>query len=288
MTVWNQHIDQRMIYAYLFGVIACASSAMACLPLPAEPATDAPKEPSSEVIKKDLEQSQDVSTREPCAKAKSAADRHACFEREFDAADRILNQLYKKLRSQLSEPIRSDLQENSRGWIQMKEYNCEFQAEILNEVSDETRQAEFYRCALSYTTDRTKYLRKAFGRKGVHGGVAGEYDDGYAGNLKFEKGTQKDTYKFQIDVVRGPTAHLGEIASEVHIPNGEIGVYEERPDCSGVKNAVMRAGPREPCCRLDFRLRENKGYRTIEVKETDCSYYHGARAYFDGLYRKVK
>jgi uncharacterized protein YecT (DUF1311 family) len=242
----------------------------ACLPLPAEPPPDSreTKQAPAQNSPRGPGQTRNEAGvgEEPCAKHKSPADRRACLQREFAAADAQLNAVYKTLRSQLGEPIRGELQENSRGWIQMKEYNCEFQAEMMQNVGDDTRQAEFYRCALAYTTERTHYLGRAFGRAGVGAGLTGEYDDGFAGNLKFKQSAKKDTYKFQIAVVRGPTAHIGEIDGEVFIPNGESGVYEERPDCSGIKEAALK--PRaEPCCRLDFRLKNRKGFVRSKSKK---------------------
>jgi hypothetical protein len=48
------------------------------------------------------------------------------------------------------------------------------------------------------------------------------------------------------------------------------------------------SGTGEPCCRLDFAASPVKGGRyRLRIIEHDCGYHHGARAYFDGVYRKV-
>ncbi|MCR9141380.1 MAG: DUF1311 domain-containing protein [bacterium] len=259
-------------------LLALLVLAGACVPLPAESPRDSgenatPRKP-------------------PCAEISFPPDRLACLKKEFSRADGELNAVYKKLRASLSEPVRGDLKDNSLGWIRMKEYNCEFQSEMMQNATTDARQAAFYRCALDYTTDRIQYLRRAFGREGVKPGLPGEYDDGFSGSLAFEPGDKQDSYKFRIEVVRGPTAHIGEIDGEVFLQNGATGVFKERPNCPDSETAARQrfdGGRRaEPCCRLDFRLKNHKGFRTIAVKETNCGYYHGARAYFDGLYRKIK
>ena len=244
---------------------------MACAPLPAEPGT--------------------ASEAGPCAKFKKENELHACFKREYTAADHTLNAVYKKIQSSIHADLRGDLRDNSREWIRMKEYNCGFQVEMLQDATEDRKRAEFYQCALGYTVSRTAYIRKAFGRQGVSAALAGDYDDGFSGNLELRKTPgEKNSFDFKIEVVRGPTYHLGEINGRVVFENGATGVYEERPNCSGVKEAAFApdSESNEPCCRLDFQLRERQGFRTIEVKETDCGYFHGARAYFDGLYRKIK
>ncbi len=264
-----------------------------CGPLPAEPRRTEPQESPAP---KAAEETQGAEAEHKCEKLKPGAPRRKCFEREFEAADRELNAVYKKLRAKLPEAVRTDLKDNSRGWIRMKEYNCEFQSEMVQGATYEARRTEFFRCALDYTTDRTDYLRRAFGRKGVSSGVAGDYDDGFWGSLEFEAIAKKPgVYRFLIEVVRGPTAHIGEIEGEVAIKADGSGVYAERPECGGPPSDPASANPAntgpwggQPCCRLDFRLRNQGGFHTIEVKETKCGYYHGARAYFDGLYRKVK
>ena len=66
------------------------------------------------------------------------------------------------------------------------------------------------------------------------------------------------------------------IGANVHVGNVE-GFGEIRKDGIGVFSG-------EDDCILEFTFSKNK----VEVHETNCQYYRGARAYFDGILTKVK
>ena len=265
--MYRPRLQPALFFIFISGISGLAVSGQACTPLPAQ-------------------------SDQACDKIEKSSSRRSCYQKQFDTADQELNTTYRRLLKRLAPAIATEMREDSRNWIRMKEYNCGFRSEMLREADEDQRRIEFLSCALGYTTARTEYLKRAFGQEGVAAKVAGMYDDGFDGSLEWkavkkdEKQSSGQEFEFRIEVVRGPTAHLGEINGRVFISENNRGVYEERPNCSGIKNAALTQ--QEPCCRLDFQLSENKGYRTIEVRETDCGYYHGARAYFDGRYRKIR
>lgn len=237
---------------------------------------------------------------DPCRGMKDTARRAACYQKRYAAADRELNAVYKKLKSSLEADVAAEMQEDSRQWIRYKEYLCGFQAEMehnynppetpnKNESTEERNQrleyeAAFHGCALSYTETRTEYLRKAFGGEGVSPGPAGTYADSFGGTLRLKETQTAKQLEFQLEVVRGPTHHIGEIGGKFDLVPGRTSVYAERTECAG---DVRPAGESEtPCCRIEFTFHATRP--TVSVKATGCEYYRGARAYFDGDFRKIR
>jgi hypothetical protein len=73
-------------------------------------------------------------------------------------------------------------------------------------------------------------------------------------------------FSFYYSVI-GANAHIGSVEGFGEIGKDGLGVF------SGEDN-----------CVLEFTFSKN----TVEVHETDCQYYRGARAYFEGILTKVK
>lgn len=103
--------------------------------------------------------------------------------------------------------------------------------------------------------------------------INGVYDDANGGTLTISDAGEL-TFAFEINVVRGPTAHLGELAGIAEIA-GETATFVDTNE-----EAFIDGNP----CRLTFAF-EN-GW--IVVTGENTQYYHGARAYFDGTYERVE
>ncbi len=197
----------------------------------------------------------------------------SCLKSEFNTADRELNRVYKKLRKKLTKEEAMDMRDDSRNWIDRKEYICGWAKEMYEDRQE--GEFQYLTCLIDMTVDRVKFLRTAFGKEGVTPGLSGNYSDGSGGDLTLNcsaiEKNQTFSCKADISVVRGPTSHIGDISVAFLLKNNK-GLYEET-ECDG-----------EECCRLDFDYREQKMF----VQEHNCQMYHGMRAYFDGKYRKVK
>ena len=134
------------------------------------------------------------------------------------------------------------------------------------------KSPDYWESAWEMTESRLGFL-DAYAGEGVTPGIAGVYIDGYGGIVQLEDlGGNK--FKFRIEVVRGPTFHLGEITRTVQIKSG-FGKFVDDDD-----EAVFD-GKR---CIIDFDFDANK----LEIKGKDTHFYHGARAYFDGTYFKTR
>jgi hypothetical protein len=98
----------------------------------------------------------------------------------------------------------------------------------------------------------------------------GLWIDSFGGTLEIVQ--DKDRLFFEIEVVRGPTFHTGSIAgvAKWNTPLGwfsDTGRDKEKTEESNLV-FVSRGG-------------------VLEIIGAQTSYYHGARAYFDGEYCKV-
>ncbi len=103
--------------------------------------------------------------------------------------------------------------------------------------------------------------------------VNGIYDDDNGGTLVISEAGEL-TFAFEILVVRGPTAHIGELAGIAQI-TGETATFVDTNE-----EAFIDGNP----CRLTFTF--EGGW--LKVTGENTSYYHGARAYFDGTYEWVE
>ena len=203
--------------------------------------------------------------RSPCAGLVNPDHKRACFEREFESADRRLQRVTEAIYEDLGESQRQELQADALRWAGYRDELCGDPDGLETDG-----QTALFACRLELTNERMDYVRRAFSGEGVRSGRAGVYDDGFGGQLTL-RSLEGETLQFAIDVVRGPTAHIGQISGEIQIQNGEAR-FESEANCG------------DRCCTLEFRFFE----RAVEVTEGECSEYHGLRAYFDGRYRKIR
>lgn len=185
-------------------------------------------------------------------------------EKEFRKADKELNDVYRSLQKNLNATLKEDMKKGSIEWIGYKEYLCNYDLEMRNQ--NKNGDAQYFSCLYDLTASRTKYLKNVYGTKHSPA-IKGTYNDGVGGNLVISKSGQN--WKLSISVVRGPTYHTGEVSGDF-IMKDQQGFFEIKED--GLS------------CTLEI-LQKTEG---IEIVEKECSDFHGARAYFTGLYRKMK
>ncbi|MEI7014105.1 lysozyme inhibitor LprI family protein [Leptospira licerasiae] len=202
-----------------------------------------------------------------CAKLKKQDDRKKCRSKEYQAADKELNETYKKIREGLSDPEKEELKKLQVLWIGYRDGVCEGPMYSSDESGIETIV-----CKTGTTTERIKYLKHVwkFGTASKDG--LGAYTDGFGGNLKLFRDKSSKSIQFSFEVVRGPTAHLGEVS----------GTWTPAKEGKWTWASTEGCKSDDPdCCLLEFQYFQNR----IEVDEVSCSAYHGARAYFGGSYR---
>ena len=204
--------------------------------------------------------------RSPCAGLVNPDHKRACFEREFESADRRLQRVTEAIYEDLGETQREELQADALRWAGYRDELCGDPEGMQTED-----QTALFACRLELTNERMDYVRRAFSGEGVGPGRTGVYDDGFGGQLTL-RSSEAEALQFTIDVVRGPTAHMGQVSGEIQVRNGQAR-FQSEANCEG-----------NPCCTLEFRFFE----RAVQVTEGNCSEFHGLRAYFNGRYRKIR
>lgn len=104
-----------------------------------------------------------IAQRQPnCNNAQTDIEIKECIRLRYEAADRRLNEVYKQLIAKLSREERSLLSEAQKGWIQLKENNCDF--EVYGSRGRTGYRGFLNECLERMTQQRTaeleKYLRE--------------------------------------------------------------------------------------------------------------------------------
>lgn len=190
---------------------------------------------------------------------------------EFEQADAELNAAWGQVKAALDERRFAPVQIEQRQWIQDRDRWADHVAE-LGKVGDQ---------AIVHWTERTRMTRM---RTEILNSIAnpvkaddpwtGRWIDGGGGTLLIL--AQEDAIRFCIDVVRGPTYHLGYLA-------GVAPVNENLARFSDAATADQRKREQFGETWLTFMRRSH----SLELLTANTGYYHGARAYFYGEYYRV-
>lgn len=203
-----------------------------------------------------------------CTAQKAPADITAACTKA-DTSEAALHAVYLEVFKALaSDPVeQEDFSAYYLGFLESREGFCKAEAgDPFNERAF-PESASDYTCITDKNNAQPKTLR-LWTPGPAPASLAGDYIDGWNGSLTVV-GVSGNKAQFKMEVVRGITFHMGEIEGEFIIaPDGKT-AKAEIPSEDG------------STCILDLDLAP----RRIRVRETDCNFFHGARAYFDGTYR---
>ncbi len=189
----------------------------------------------------------------------------------YATADKALNQAYAKAKADLPSELFAELQRDQREWIA---YRDERAAEAA--VHDggaaqgkERENAEYWRTLSALTEERTAIVGGWMKRGSFAREWEGVWIDGRGGTLAILQ-SGEDEFDFALDVVRGPTYHLGRIDGKAKWNGGTARFSTEAPEGEGEAwLTFVKRGPK------------------VEVVAENASGFHGARAYFDGHYLRI-
>lgn len=190
----------------------------------------------------------------------------------FAKADSALNAAWSEAREKLPESAFNELREEQRGWVEYRDYIATSPMYTGESGDEETirETASYFEAASGLTESRTEWLKGLIAPLPDGGSLSGRWIDSYGGHIDLvENGHQ---LHFMIEVVRGPTVHLGSIAG-VAAWNERIGWFSDKGREEGKEDET----------NLSFIHRNNR----LEVIGANTMWYHGARAYFDGRYTRV-
>ena len=186
----------------------------------------------------------------------------------YAKADKELNLIYKsvKVPAHLSEEYKED----QRSWIKYRDYMAEFQASLIDRADDVKKSIAYWEMMAGLTESRGKYLQ-AWQGVAQDDEWSGEYTDGRGGWMVIQR--EGDKLKFEVSVVRGPTHHLGDVSGVAQI-NKFTARYAEPLNEEGNQGAW-----------LTFK-QHNTNF--IKLEADNAQHLHGMRAYFDGVYIRIK
>lgn len=190
----------------------------------------------------------------------------------FDKADRALNTAWAAAKQVLPEEEFNKLKEEQRAWVEYRDYlarspmytGADAQGELALDAP------EYLEAAAGLEDMRAEWL-KGLIHEWKDETLTGYWTDSYGGSIEVVE--REGHLHFIIQCVRGPTSHVGGL-SGIAVWNPNIGWFSDKG----------RDKEKTDETNLSFILRDKK----LEVIGANTGYYHGARAYFDGSYVKVK
>lgn len=187
-------------------------------------------------------------------------------KKQFADLDAVLNSDYQAVRASVDDSWAKELRGLQRKWISYRDDMAAAQPRQNGEGDLPLEEApSYWEMKVSLTQDRIDFL-KAWSGSLATPGITGTYRDFFGGEM-----TLRETnagLKFAVNVVRGPTSHLGEMAGVAQL-KGEPANYSDGET---------------PPAKLAWSF-EPDG--VVNVTEQNTDQYHGARAYFEGQYFKV-
>lgn len=184
----------------------------------------------------------------------------------FAKADKALNEAWAAVKKALPEAEFAALQIKQRDWMKFREDRARGANRENNEPEGKLTAA-YYEAVTELTLSRADWLRGRI-RNGDDS-LTGVWVDSFGGTIEIVQ--EKERLLFDIDVVRGPTFHTGSLAG-VATWNWPLGWFSDKG----------RDKEKTDETNLVFIQSGN----VLKIIGANTSYYHGARAYFDGEYCK--
>ena len=191
---------------------------------------------------------------------------------DFARFDRRLNEVYQQAKGTLPEWRFETVQKQQRQWIEYRDSRA-LSAAVFDggaEQGKEKQNAEYWN-ALAYLTETRITILEAWMKiDSFSKSWEGAWIDGYGGLLLIAE-PEEGVIEFAINVVRGPTHHSGGVGGTAEARN-VLARFSILPD----------GGDEEMW--LTFLNEEGQ----VRVIGENTFYFHGARAYFDGNYLRVR
>lgn len=189
----------------------------------------------------------------------------------FEKADKALNAVWSKVKKSLPASSFDSLKAEQKAWVESRDYlalSPGYSGAPVDEKLAPT-SPEYFETAAILTETRTQWLTGLLVEPNDEP-LTGKWSDSYGGEIEL---VEKDgQLLFLLGVVRGPTAHSGHLAGRASW-NAPLGWFTDKgrdPDKDTESN-------------IAFVLRDQR----LELIGAGTDWYHGARAYFDGMYVRI-
>ncbi|MDB6007453.1 MAG: hypothetical protein JWR15_4440, partial [Prosthecobacter sp.] len=172
----------------------------------------------------------------------------------------------------LPESDFNKLKEDQRAWVEYRDSLARSPIYAGADGQEELAldSPEYLEAAAGLADERTTWL-KGLIHEWKDETMSGHWTDSYGGSVDVVE--REGHLYFVVQCVRGPTSHVGGL-SGVAVWNPNIGWFSDKGRDKGKDEET----------NLSFVYRGTR----LEIIGANTSYYHGARAYFDGSYVKVK
>lgn len=197
----------------------------------------------------------------------------------FKTADAALNKAYQSAKAALDEWEFSELQEDQREWLEFRDASSLSSAIYDDgpEFEEREESSTAYWSTMKFLTEtRTRIVEGWIKGSERESSWDGEWTDGYGGWLRILEDKDTGTFRFFIEVVRGPTYHLGMLTGQAKT-NESMAFFTDA--------GTDEKGEDDPETWLIFE--ETGPGPRLTVRGVNTSYYHGVRAYFGGTYTWV-
>lgn len=191
---------------------------------------------------------------------------------EFASLDTELNRVYQSAKASLPEWRFTELQKEQRDWLEYRDARAKEAAVFEGQASEgeESTNLEYWR-AMGYLTETRIAIVEAWTKMDEFPREwEGVWTDGRGGTLLIMETGDREI-QFFLDVVRGPTYHMGTIEGTAST-NGSMARFTIREESFDEETW------------LSFSTQ--RGHLTVMGANTQ--FYHGARAYFDGKYIRLR
>ncbi len=190
----------------------------------------------------------------------------------FVKADHALNEAWAAAKQALPEGEFTKLKDEQRAWVEYRDALARSPMYTGADGQDDLAldAPGYLEAAASLEDMRTEWL-KGLIHDWKDETMTGYWTDSYGGNIEVVE--REGHLHFVIQCVRGPTSHVGGLAG-IAVWNSNIGWFSDKG----------RDKDKTDETNLSFNFRDKK----LEITGANTGYYHGARAYFDGSYVKVK
>ena len=182
-------------------------------------------------------------------------------------ADKALNEAWAAAKKALGESEFAELQVKQRDWLKYREDQARG-ANRDNGEPEGKQSVAYFEAATALTQSRADWLRGRITNESES--LFGLWIDSFGGTVEIVQ--EKEKLFFVVEVVRGPTYHTGSLAG-VATWNPPLGWFSDKG----------REKEKTEETNLAFVSRGG----ILEIIGAQTSYYHGARAYFDGEYCKA-
>jgi uncharacterized protein YecT (DUF1311 family) len=191
----------------------------------------------------------------------------------FSKADKAMNDAWAEVKAKVHPSEFKSIQEGQRSWLGYRDYIAAGHGNVPPGTDPEkARQTkEYLSAAAGMMKSRTDFLRSIVKDPGPEDSLTGLWTDSEGGGIDIVE--REGKLYFSMSVVRGPTFHVG-MLSGVARWNEPLGFFTDEGKGSGE-------------AKEETWVVFKKERDILKLETAKTQFYHGARAYFEGGYRRT-